>query len=73
MSPLRKIIVQWSSEKNGVVYCFENYAFKDYAGQNNVQVAASIQQILNVVKTDFSEIREIIFKVIMEHVLHNKN
>ena len=62
MSMLGTMIVQWSSEKKGFVYRFENYAFKGYAGQDNVQVAAAIQQTVKEVKTNYPEIREIIFQ-----------
>ena len=53
MSMLGTMIVQWSSEKNGFVYRFENYAFKGYAGQDNVQVDAAIQEIVKEVKTNY--------------------
>ena len=62
MSMLGTMIVQWSSEKKGFVYRFENYAFKGYAGQDNVQVAAAIQQTVKEVETNYPEIREIIFQ-----------
>lgn len=60
-SLLGTAIVQWSSKKYGFVYRFKNYAFKAYAGQNSVQVAA-IQQIVKEMKTNFPEIRENIFQ-----------
>ena len=62
MSMLGTMIVNWSNEKNGIVYRFENYIFKGYAGQDNVQVAAAIQQIVKVVKTNYPEIVEVILQ-----------
>ena len=62
MSMLGTMIVQWLSEKNGFVYRFENYIFKDYASQDNVQVAAAIQQIVKEVKINYPEVRDIVFQ-----------
>ena len=60
MSLLGTMLVQWSAEKNGFVYRFDNIAFKGYAGQDNVQVAAAVKQVIEQVKTNYPEIREII-------------
>ena len=55
------MLVQWSTEKNGFVYRFENISFKGYAGQDNVQVAAAVEKVVEQVKTNYPDMREIIF------------
>ena len=62
MSLLDTMIVQWLTENKGFVYCFENFVFKGYAGQDHVQVAASLQQIVKEVKSNYLEIKEIVIQ-----------
>ena len=59
MSLLGSMIVTWSTEKEGFAYHFENYVYKGYAGQDNVQVAATMQQIVKQMKANFPEKKNI--------------
>ena len=46
MSLLGVMLVTWSEEKKGFMYRFHDYVFKGHAGQDNVQVAAGLCEIL---------------------------
>lgn len=44
------------------MYRFDNCTFKDYAGQDNVQVTAAVQKIVKKVRINYSELRNVIFQ-----------
>jgi hypothetical protein len=62
MSVLGVMIVHWSTEKCGFVYRFENFVFKGYTGQDNVQVAAALQQIVTEVNHIYPGMQEIVLQ-----------
>ncbi len=66
MSMLGTMKVQWKSHAgttgSGFQYSFVDYIFKGYAGQDNVQVASAIENIVQKVKEHHPEVEELIFQ-----------
>ena len=57
------MISQWSNKKKGFIHCFEKYLFKCYAGEDNMQVAAAIQQVITEVRNNYPNIKEITLQI----------
>lgn len=49
-------------EVGGFEYSFVNFIFKNYSGQDHVQVASAIEQIISHVHEKFPEVKEIIIQ-----------
>lgn len=77
MSDLGAMIMQWVIRKvkeklkdgetievevGGFEYSFVNFIFKNYSGQDHVQVASAIEQIISHVHEKFPEVKEIIIQ-----------
>lgn len=77
MSDLGAMIMQWvvrkvkqksangtiiEKEVGGFEYSFLNLLFKDYTGQDHVQVSSAIEKIVSYVKEKYPEVKEIIIQ-----------
>ena len=63
MSVLGAMIMQWTEVENanGFEYRFRDYIFQGYAGQDNVQVAGALENIVMQVKQQYPKFKIIIF------------
>src|SRR5688572_11376737 len=65
MSVLGSMMTSWMINEKGVggyQYQFKDYILKGYTGQDNLQVAAVIEKILNHVKLECPHIDQVIFQ-----------
>lgn len=64
MSLLGAMIVRWveTEDCKGYEYRFSDYVFKGYAGQDNTQVAAAIEVIVNQVHKTYPYVKQIVLQ-----------
>lgn len=65
MTMLRTMVIQWimnNQEAGAFEYCFVNYIFKGYSGQDNVQVASAIQEIRQWIGQTYDNVRDIVIQ-----------
>jgi hypothetical protein len=71
--------VQWRTETlngkeaSGFHYNFTDYVFKGYAGQDNVQVAAAADIMVQQVKERNPSVKSVIFQSDNASCLHHRN